>query len=163
MMDKDMKAPDADPEDVKDYGIISNELGALVTAQGGDMQRAIMQAREAAATYDAMAFDFGPPVTVKPPDELLGELLLREKRYPEARKAFEASLRRAPRRAESLVGLAKAERGMGDDAAAFASYGELLKIWKNADPAYAPRAEAESYVKGHSQSAPVTSTPAALP
>ena len=116
-------------------------------------ESAIAQAREAAETFDAMPIDFGPPPTVKPPDELLGELLLREKRYAEARKAFETSLQRAPRRVESLMGLARAERAMGDDAAARASYGELLKMWKNADPGYAAKAEAESYEGTKSQSA----------
>ena len=143
--EKDMRMKDL-------LGIAAKELNALVTGEGGDMQSAIAQAREAAETYDAMAFDFGPPETRKPPDELLGELLLREKRYPEARKAFDRSLQRAPRRAKSLIGLARAERAMGDDAAALASYGELLKIWKNADPGYAPKAEAESYMSTHSHS-----------
>lgn len=132
---------------MKVLGILGKELNAVVAGERGDMQSAIAQAREAAETYEAMAFDFGPPTTVKPPDELFGELLLREKRYPEARRAFETSLQRAPRRVESLTGLARAEHGMGDDAAALASYGELLKIWKNADPGYAPKAEAESYVR----------------
>ena len=154
---EEAKAPDVEPEDLKDLGILAKELNALVTAEGGDMQNAIAEAREAAETYDAMAFDFGPPVTVKPPDELLGELLLREKRYADARKAFETSLQRAPRRAESLMGLARAERAMGDDAAAQASYGELLKMWKNADPGYAWKAEAESYGGTHSQSTQVPS------
>ena len=143
--EKDMRMKDL-------LGIAAKELNALVTGEGGDMQSAIAQAREAAETYDAMAFDFGPPETRKPPDELLGELLLREKRYPDARKAFDRSLQRAPRRVKSLIGLARAERAMGDDAAALASYGELLKIWKNADPGYAPKAEAESYMGTHSQS-----------
>ena len=152
MTAEEMKAPDADPERVKELGILGKELNALVAGESGDMQSAIAQAREAAETYEAMAFDFGPPTTVKPPDELLGELLLREKRYPEARNAFETSLQRAPRRVESLLGLARAEHGMGDDASALASYGELLKIWKNADRGYAPKAEAESYMGTHSQS-----------
>jgi tetratricopeptide (TPR) repeat protein len=153
MAAEEMKAPDADPEDVKDLGILGKELNALVSGEGGDMQTAIAQVREAAETFDAMPIDFGPPATVKPPDELLGELLLREKRYPDARKAFDRSLQSAPRRVESLMGLARAESAMGDDAAALASFGELLKIWKSADPGYAPKAEAENYVDTHSQSA----------
>ena len=138
-------------------GIVAKELNALVTGEGGDMQSAIAQVQEAAETYDAMAFEFGPPATRKPPDELLGELLLREKRYPDAQKAFDRSLQRAPRRVESLMGLARTERAMGDDAAALVSYGELLKIWKSADPGYAPKAEAESYIGTHSQSTPAQS------
>ena len=101
MAEEEGKAPDAESEDVKDLEIIGKELSALIAGEGGDMESAIAQAQEAAETYDAMAFDFGPPVTVKPPDELLGELLLREKRYPDARKAFDDVV--ATRTAESGV------------------------------------------------------------
>lgn len=157
MAEEERKAPDADSEDVKDLEILGKELSALLAGEGGDSESAIAQAREAAEMFDAMPIDFGPPPTVKPPDELMGELLLREKRYADARKAFETSLQRAPRRVESLMGLARAERAMGDDAAAQASYGELLTMWKNADPGYAWKAEAESYGGTHSQSTPVPS------
>jgi tetratricopeptide (TPR) repeat protein len=149
--EQDRRAPDADPRELQDDALIAAELSAVVSAAGDGIQDAMAQARQAAATYDTMPFDFGPPVTVKPPDELLGELLLREKRYPDARKAFETSLIRAPRRVESLVGLAKAEQGMGDDAAALKIDRELLDIWKNADSGYAPKADAERFVKAHSK------------
>ena len=152
MTEEDRKAPDADPEDIKDDEVITKELSALIAAQDGDMHSAITQAQAAASAYDAMAFNYGPPVTIKPPDELVGDLLLREKQYPEARKAYETSLQRAPLRTRSLIGLAEAERGMGDDKAALAGYGELLKIWKNADPGYRPKTDAESYVSAHAQS-----------
>lgn len=147
------KAAGADPADLEALNIVGEELGAVITADAGDLDSAIKQARKAAATYDAEPFDFGPPSTFKPPDELAGELLLRAKRFAEARTAFEASLKRAPRRTESLVGLARAEHGMGDKAAARATYGELLKIWKNADPGYGPKAEAETYVGSHAERA----------
>lgn len=149
MAEEDKKAADADPEEVQDLGLVAEELNSVVAAQGGDLQNAIAQAQAAASTYHGMAFDFGPPVTVKPPDELLGELLLQAKRAPEARKAFETSLESAPRRTESLVGLARAESALGDKKAALASYSELLKIWKNADAGYPPKAEAEAYVAAH--------------
>lgn len=153
MVSKEANAADVNQEQVNYDRIMAQELSALVASETGDLQSAVKQAQEAAAAYDAMAFDFGPPATVKPPDELVGELLLRQKQYPDARKAFEESLQRAPRRVESLTGLARAESGMGDDAAARASYGELAKIWKNADPGYAPKTEAETFVATHSQTA----------
>lgn len=156
MTEEDKKAPDADPEDIKDDEIIAKELSALVAAHVGDMQSAIAQAQEAASAYDAMAFNYGPPMTIKPPDELVGDLLLREKRYPEARKAFETSLQRTQLRTRSLIGLAEAERGMGDDKAALASYDQLLKIWKNADTGYLPKTQAESYVSARAQSGSAT-------
>ncbi len=117
----------------------------LLSAEGhGDQAIATMQ--QAVATEKDLPYAFGPPSPEKPSDELLGELLLKANKAPQAREAFEASLKRAPRRAESLLGLARAESAMGDKAAAANSYGELLQIWKNADPGYAPKEEAERYV-----------------
>ena len=64
--------------------------------------------RAAADDYDALPFDFGPPATVKPPRELLGELLLAAGRRDEARAEFERALASAPERARSLAGRAQA-------------------------------------------------------
>jgi Tfp pilus assembly protein PilF len=103
------------------------------------MQQAIVAGKDS-------PYAFGPPSPEKPSEELLGELLLKANEALQAREAFAASLQRAPRRAESLLGLARAESAMGDKAAAANSYGELLQIWRNADPGYAPREEAQRYV-----------------
>ncbi|MGA6956890.1 MAG: hypothetical protein WBY73_17370, partial [Candidatus Acidiferrales bacterium] len=81
-----------------------------------------------------------------PSEELRGELLLKANKASEAREAFAASLQRAPRRAESLLGLARAERAMGDKAGAANSYAELLDVWKNADSGYAPKEEAQRFI-----------------
>jgi uncharacterized protein HemY len=89
-----------------------------------------------------LPYAFGPPSPEKPSYELLGELLLKEKKFSAAREAFEASLQRAPLRTESLSGLARAESAMGDKAAATKTYRDLLQIWKDADPGYAPAEEA---------------------
>ncbi len=137
--------PDADKETVTYLGILADELSGLIAGKVGDMQTAIAEVRRASKTYDAMPFDFGPPVTVKPPDELLGELLLEAKQPAEARAAFEQSLKRAPKRSLSLLGLARAERAMGDMAASRATYAELTKIWERADAGYGPAAEARRY------------------
>jgi tetratricopeptide (TPR) repeat protein len=141
-----------DAEDVAYQKILGGELKGLISSKAGDVDGAVAEVQRAAATYDGMPFDFGPPATIKPPDELLGELLLKQGKYAQARAAFEASLARAPRRAESLLGLARAESGMGDKAAAADSYRELAGMWKGADPGFAPREEALRYVSGTAQS-----------
>lgn len=144
-------APD---KEVETYlSILADELNGLIVSKVGDMEAAIAQVQRAATIYDGMAFDFGPPVTIKPPQELLGELLLKQNKNRQAREAFELSLQRAPRRAESLLGRARAESAMGDTAAAKATYQELLVMWKNADPGYAPGSEARRYVTSLSQTA----------
>jgi tetratricopeptide (TPR) repeat protein len=142
------KEPNADAVEVAHLGILVDELGGLISSKLGDTESAVTQVRHAAAAYAGMAFDFGPPETVKPPDELLGEILLSQRKAAEARTAFETSLKSAPRRAESLLGLARAQSALGDGVGAADSYGELLEIWKDADPGYAPLAEAERHVTG---------------
>ncbi|HUX43655.1 MAG TPA: hypothetical protein VMV57_02795, partial [Terracidiphilus sp.] len=129
------------------------ELQAASLSADGHGAQAVAVMEKAAAMEDRLPYAFGPPSPEKPVSEFLGELLLKEHRAPEARKAFEAALQRAPRRTESLLGLARAESAMGDRAAAADTYGELLKIWKDADADYAPKAEALRFVSERSRSA----------
>ncbi len=129
------------------------EIQALILSAEGHTDQAIAAMQQAVATEEGLSYAFGPPSPDKPCGELLGEFLLKAKKAPEARDAFEASLKRAPRRAESLLGLARAEVAMGDKEAAKHSYSELLQIWKNADPGFAPREEARRYLSMPAQAA----------
>ena len=113
--------------------VLSRQLEAKILFSEGEMDRALALATEAAALEDAMSFDFGPPDIVIPSHELMGEMLLAAGRPAEARKEFEASLARAPRRAQSLLGLARAASKAGDAEAANAAYTELGGVWKKAD------------------------------
>jgi tetratricopeptide (TPR) repeat protein len=122
------------------------QIEAVILSSEGHSDQAIATMQQAAATGKDLPYAFGPPSPQKPSDELLGELLLKANKAPQAREAFEASLERAPRRTQSLLGLARAESAIGDKRAAANSYSELLRIWKNAEPGYAPREEARHYV-----------------
>jgi len=82
---------------------------------------------------EGLSFEFGPPVPVKPAHELVGEMLMDLRRPREAIPAFEASLKRNPRRALSLLGLGRAAMAVKDLPRAMAAYGELRRVWKNAD------------------------------
>jgi tetratricopeptide (TPR) repeat protein len=78
-------------------------------AQGmGKPDEAIAAARDAGKRYDALPFDFGPPVPLKPPHELAGEFLLQANRPKEALAEFDLSLKLAPNRAMSLRGRERA-------------------------------------------------------
>jgi tetratricopeptide (TPR) repeat protein len=122
------------------------QIEALIFSAEGHGDQAIASMQQAVLAGKDLPYAFGPPSPEKPSDELLGELLLKANKALQARDAFAASLRRAPRRAESLLGLARAESAMGDKAAAAKSYAELLQIWKNADPGYSPKEEAQRYI-----------------
>ena len=128
--------------DERAYGrILQLGLRALVLTAGGDSIKALESAREAARMDDSLPMPFGPPLTVKPPHELLGELLLAMQRPADARKEFELALARTPLRARAVLGVARAERALGHGVEAAAAYRRLHGIWRGADAQVAELAE----------------------
>ena len=113
--------------------IMAQQLEAILLFSEGRREEALVLARQAAVVEDGLSFEFGPPVPVKPAYELVGEMLMDLRRPKEAIPAFESSLKRYPRRALSLLGLGRASMATKDTARAMTAYGELRKIWRNAD------------------------------
>jgi tetratricopeptide (TPR) repeat protein len=113
--------------------VMKKELEALLASADRDAQRALSLAKEAVAMENGMSFEFGPPAVAKPAHELYGELLLAAGKPAEARAEFERSLARAPNRALSLLGLARACAKSGDRAGASDAYQRLAAVWKRAD------------------------------
>ena len=114
--------------------ILGDELRGALQQSSGDTTGAVTSLRRAAALEDAMPFEFGPPVTVKPSHELLGEVLLQAGRSREAEVEFTRALRLAPKRARSLIGLARAASAAGDQSTAARASADLQSIWHAADP-----------------------------
>src|SRR5262249_11902581 len=56
--------------------ILEKELRGALQQVNGNVNDAVASLRDAAALEDALPFEFGPPVTVKPSHELLGDILL---------------------------------------------------------------------------------------
>jgi hypothetical protein len=106
---------------------------------------AVAALERAAADEDAMSYEFGPPVAVKPPHELAGELLLDLGEAAPARLQFELSLARAPRRSLSLLGAARAAARAGDQPAAEHAYAELGRSWRQADAGLPELSELASF------------------
>jgi hypothetical protein len=101
------------------YGALSEselaQAGALATALDGAIQFAdgqhalgIARVREAIAVTAQMDFEYGPPWSAKPFDELLGELLLADGQRAEAASAFQRVLVMYPNRRLALEGVAAA-------------------------------------------------------
>ncbi len=109
------------------------QLRSLIAFAGGDERQALQLIKQASAVEDKMPPAYGPPSPVKPSHELFGELLLKLNQPGEARKEFERALERAPRRALSLLGLARAAARTGDTAASKHAYRELQDVWSQAD------------------------------
>jgi tetratricopeptide (TPR) repeat protein len=113
--------------------ILARQLQAALLAAEGRGGDAVRLLTEAAALEDALPLEFGPPDVVKPSHELLGETLLAVGRPTEAQRAFERALTLAPRRALSLLGLARAATAAGDHVAAQRATAELRAVWHRAD------------------------------
>jgi hypothetical protein len=113
--------------------VMAQQLEAILLFSEGRREEALVLARQAAVVEDGMSFEFGPPVPVKPAHELVGEMLMDLRRPKEAIPAFETSLKRNPGRALSLLGLGRASMAIKDMPRAMSAYGELRKVWKNAD------------------------------
>jgi len=76
---------------------------------------AVALLRTAQQTYLGEPFTFGPlAVVVRPPSELLGELLVELDHPSEDRRAFETALERAPGRRRTLTDLARLEPASRD-------------------------------------------------
>lgn len=113
--------------------VMAQQLEALLLFSEGRREEALVLARQAAVVEAGLPFEFGPPVPVKPVNEQVGEMLMDLRRPKEAIEAFELSLKRNPRRALSLLGLARAATVAKDTATAQRAYAELREIWKKAD------------------------------
>jgi tetratricopeptide (TPR) repeat protein len=140
---------DSDTQTSSHLGILEDDLGGMLTIKQGRLDAGVEMIRRATRHYEALPFDFGPPVPIKPPHELLGEQLLKQGKTADARAAFETALKSAPRRTQSLLGRARAESASGDTAAATATYKELVEIWHAADADLPELAEAKGFVATH--------------
>lgn len=129
--------------------ILEDNLGGLLAIEQGKLDSGAETIRRASRRYEKLPFDFGPPVPIKLPHELLGEQLLKQGQAANARVAFETALKSAPRRTQSLLGRARAESASGDTAAATATYRQLVQIWHAADTDLPELAEAKAFVAAH--------------
>lgn len=130
-----LEAPGAGDDDSRKVAaILSWQLRASLEAAAGHADTAVALARQAIALEETIPVDFGPPTWIKPSHELLGELLLGTQRPAEAEIEFERALAGAPRRARSLIGLARAAARAGDTKAAESAIRDLQEIWHQADP-----------------------------
>lgn len=86
------------------------------------------------------------PGAILPAREQLGELLLESGKPQAALAAYEASLKRAPRRLAGLYGAARAARLAGDNAKAARYYSDLADVTKNSDGTRAEVKEARTFV-----------------
>jgi tetratricopeptide (TPR) repeat protein len=119
-------APDAPAQRVAK--IEQQELDGLLLLKRNRTDEGIALLSEAAAGESASPMEFGPPSLDKPANELLGEVLLERGRAKEACKAFEAAQVLAPGRGQSLIGLSKCARQLGNTEVADSAEARLAKV-----------------------------------
>jgi tetratricopeptide (TPR) repeat protein len=127
--------------------VMEKTLRGYALQRNGDTAGALGLFRDAASQEAQLPMPFGPPSTIKPPREAAGELLLSMGRPAEARNEFRLALARTPRRTIPMLGLARAEYALGNNAESSRLYRELVTIWHAADADLPDLAEARIRVK----------------
>jgi tetratricopeptide (TPR) repeat protein len=115
------------------------EIQALLDTEDGEGEQAVALLRDAAALEETLPFEFGPPASLEPPHELLGEVLLEEGRAADAVAAFRRALELTPGRTLALMGLSIAAGEAGDDDLAADADARLRAVWRSAEPAFRTR------------------------
>ncbi|HKP33491.1 MAG TPA: hypothetical protein VJT70_01760 [Sphingomicrobium sp.] len=118
--------------------------GWLAYAEGRK-DDAVRVMRAAADLDDATEKHPVTPGSILPAREQLGELLVELGEGKEALAAFEASLKRAPKRLAGLYGAGRAARLAGDAAQARRYFAELVEVTKAADGNRAEVKEARAF------------------
>jgi len=113
---------------------LKNEIASAIALQQHHPVEAQRFAAESVKYEALMEFPSGPPDVVKPAYEFYGETLLALNKPAQAAEQFSIALKRMPKRALSLLGLARARAAQKDTAGAAKTYAELAHIWANADP-----------------------------
>jgi tetratricopeptide (TPR) repeat protein len=108
-----------------------------------ELRAALLMAQDKSADADAAfskattaEFALGyrePPYYIRPVSETRGDSLMRAKRFPDAKKAYQTALTERPNSGFPLCGIAQADAAEGDFTAANADFSTLLDAWKTAD------------------------------
>ncbi len=123
------------------------ELAAAIQFSAGNMDGAVAKLREAVELEETLPPPSGPPGTIKPPHEFLGEVLLETGHLQEAESLFRTALYRHPKRARSLLGRARAIAKIGDTSRAVRAYQHFLTVWAQADDNLPELLEAEQFLQ----------------
>ena len=96
------------PEEAEQGSLLARALEGAILFSEGQQEEGIARVREAIATAETIPFEYGPPFSAKPLNELLGDLLLAAGRAEEAAVAYQRCLGIMPNRRLSVQGLTAA-------------------------------------------------------
>jgi tetratricopeptide (TPR) repeat protein len=112
----------------KQVEVQREEVEAWMAAQSGSEAKALTLMTGAADLEESMDKNAATPGAVTPAREMLGQLLLTQKRPQDALAAFEAVLKIAPKRFNALYGAASAADAAGNAAVAHRYFQELIEV-----------------------------------
>jgi tetratricopeptide (TPR) repeat protein len=114
--------------------VMEQELLASIEQAAGNPEAAIRLLQQASQMEGELPFSFGPPFVDLPSAEFLGDILLAAGRHSDAVAAYTLQLERSRLKPRALLGLSRAEAGMGNVTEARYAGDKLSLIWRNADP-----------------------------
>jgi tetratricopeptide (TPR) repeat protein len=124
-------APDAENRRLAE--IMMAEVAGLMSVARGERSMGLASLADAARLEAAMPRPIARPYPIKPAGELYAEALLAAGDSSGALRQFQAALARTPRRARSLIGLARAATKAGVRAEATRTAREFVAMWHAAD------------------------------
>jgi tetratricopeptide (TPR) repeat protein len=137
--------PDGDAREIAH--IMAAELDGLMRFARADRNGAFAALAHASAAEAKRPKPIARPYPIKPAGELFGELLLASGDAGGAAAQFQAALVRTPRRAASLLGLARAAQKAGQRAVAVKAAKDFLAAWHLADASRPEIAEARAIAR----------------
>jgi hypothetical protein len=105
--------------------VIAEEIVAIAAQARAKVSEAAVAAHRAAIVEDSLSSLIQPTIPPIPAHELYGSLLFEDKHYSEARREYMLALKRTPRRASTLLGLAKSCRAAGEAANLFSQCAQI--------------------------------------
>jgi len=137
--------PDADAREIA--AIMREELDGLLRIARGDSQGGVAALARAQALEVKRQRPIARPYPIKPAGELYAESLLANGDAVTAMSEFRKALTRTPRRAASLIGLARAAQKAGRRTEAENAAREFVAMWHLADANRPELAEVRQILK----------------
>jgi len=137
--------PDADAREIA--AIMRSELDGLMRLAAGDKPGGLSALARAAALEAKRPRPIARPYPIKPASELHAESLLAAGDAAAAVSGFQKALVRTPRRAASLIGLARAAQKAGRRTEAVNAAREFVTMWHLADADRAELVEAKGIAR----------------
>ena len=112
---------------------VAEDIIAVAAQARGNRATAFSAARRATHAEDELASLTQPTLPAVPAHELYGSLLFEGKRYAEAHREYIAALKRTPRRAAAVLGLAQSAREIGATTESVDLFSEYARIRQGGD------------------------------